>query len=104
MMAPKILTSLNDLFKKIFDDRHSKNQLENHMASYIVNELKYLNLKYELETPSYVWVFLFSIVWLEGEIDDPKTIEKGCRGLCSDAGIMVLQKCSPELILREYKE
>lgn len=99
----KEFEEIKESFQKIFDDSHSKNKLERFLAQYIINELKNLNLNmswnHEKQTG-----FSFLDHWIEGKIADKKTIAKGCKGLCSKAGRVVIRSCKPDLILQQYKQ
>lgn len=87
-------------FAKILEDAESSNKLEKHLASYIVNELKHLQLNMEWNhQPQTGSSFLRS--WIDGKIKDEKVVEKGCKGLCSPAASLVIRSCKPDLILKE---
>ncbi len=92
--------SVKKAFKKIIEDAESSNKVEKHLAAYIVNELKHLNLNMEWNhQPQNGSSFLRS--WIDGKIEDKQTVEKGCKGLCSPAASMVIRNCKPDLIIKE---
>jgi ferritin len=94
--------SVKKAFQKILKDAQSKNKLESHLASYVINELKYLNLQTEWNHKDLSGQS-FLQEWVNGKISDEKTIQRCCKGLCSPAGVMVIRGCKPDLILKEYR-
>ena len=95
------LSGLKKAFAKLFDDAKSSNRLESYLATYILNELKNLNIQVTLNNKNQTG-FSFLKEWMNGGIHDQSALKKGCKGLCSPAAKMVIRNCKPDLILKNY--
>lgn len=94
--------SVKKAFEKIFEDSKSENELEQYLASFILNELQNFQLKVKNKGNKNHTAFSFIEDFIKGKIEDNQLIEQGFNGLSSPTGLVILRGCKPDLIFDQY--
>lgn len=93
---------ISDAFKRILRDTNSRNQIERKLASYIINELKLLNLKIKHRDGSSYNAYNFLHDYWDGKIHDVNIIEMGFKGIAGPAMLAILKNCKTDFIMDQY--